>query len=93
MATQQRQAAIYDEGRLALAYQDYHNGQFQTLHAAAIRYDIDPKKLNRRIASIEPRVGSIARNRLLTLYVEQTLVQWILLMDKWGMPPRLQAVR
>ena len=93
MAALQRQDTLYQEGRLDLAYQAYKQGDFQTHTAAAKAYDVPPKKLKRRLAGIQPRLGSIAKNRLLTLTEEETLLQWILSMDRRGMPPRVTTVR
>jgi hypothetical protein len=92
MATQQRQEALFEEGRIDLARHNLQIGRFQTPHASAIAFDVSRKKLKNRIAGIGPRVGSIAKNRLLTPTEEQTLVQWILLMDRRGMPPRLSTI-
>lgn len=82
-----QQEASYEEGRIDLARQAYEQGKFQTPGAAAKSFDVKPKKLKRRIAGIQPRRGSIAKNRLLMPTEEESLVQWILLQDKRGMLP------
>src|SRR5258706_9393106 len=92
MLPPEQQEALYEEGRLDLARQAYKQGQFETSTTAALAYDIRPKKLKRRLDGIQPRRGSRATNRLLTPTENETLVQWILLMDRHGMPPRPQAV-
>jgi hypothetical protein len=74
MATPQQQEALYEEGRLDLARQAYNQGQFQTPHAAALAYNVKPKKLKRRLTGIQPRLGSVAKNRLLTPTEEESLV-------------------
>ena len=88
-----RQAAIQREGRLELALQAYQKGCFSTPTAAAKAYDVTRSTLQRRINGIQARLGSIAKNRLLTPTEESSLVQWILSMDRRGMPPRIMAVR
>ena len=47
----------------------------------------------RRAASTALKRGSVAPNRRLTLAEEESLKQWILLMDRRGMPPRIATVR
>lgn len=93
MATPRQQAAIRQEGRLELAIQAYRQGRFSSYRKAAKAYDIPRNMLQRRLNGTQPRVGSIAKNRLLTTTEEETLVQWILSMDRRGMPPRIEAVR
>ena len=93
MATPRQQLAIQKEGRLELAIQAYNQGRFRSYRAAAKAYDILRSTLQQRINGMEPKLGSIAKNRLLTATEEETLVQWILSMDKRGMPPRIAVVR
>jgi hypothetical protein len=93
MATPQRQAAIQKEGRIELALQAYQQGQFSTPIAAAKAYDVTRSTLQRRINGIPSRLGSISKKRLLTSTEEESLVQWILSMDRRGMPPRIAIVR
>ena len=47
----------------------------------------------RRAAGTILERGSIALNRRLILAEEESLKQWILLMDRRGMPPRIAIVR
>jgi hypothetical protein len=74
MSTPQHSEALFEEDRLELARQDYQLGRYQTPHAAATAFDIKPKKLKRRLNGIGPRLGSIAKNRLLTPTEEESLV-------------------
>jgi hypothetical protein len=74
MVAPPRQEALYQEGRLNLACQAYKQGEFQTPYAAAKAFDVPLKKLQRRLAGIQPRLGSIAKNRLLTPTEEETLL-------------------
>lgn len=93
MATPQQHEKLYKEARVDLAVQAYQTGQFKNPHAAATQYDIDRKTLLRRSSGIPSRRGSTAKNRLLTPNEEESLVKWILAMDKRGMPPRLATIR
>ncbi len=92
MATLQQKQALYKEGRLNLAIQAYKQGQFQSPNAAAIAYDVPQRTFTRRLAGIQPKRGSRAPNRLLTINEEESLVDWILSMDRRGMPPRIATV-
>jgi hypothetical protein len=93
MATPQQQVASYKEGRLDLAMQAYHQGQFKSVKAVASAYDVPRTTLRDRLAGIKPKLGSIAKNRLLIPTEEDTLVQWILSMDQRGMPPTVTTIR
>jgi hypothetical protein len=44
-------------------------------------------------AGTAPKRGSVAPNRRLTLAEEESLKQWILSIDRRGMPPRIATVR
>ena len=92
MATPQQQAALHKEGRLELAIQAYKQGHFQSYRVAAKTYDVDPKTLQRRLAGVQPQLGSIPHNCLLTPTEEESLIQWILSMDWRSMPPRVATI-
>ena len=93
MAAPQQQEALYRQGRVDLAVQAYKQGQFQSLRGAASIYDAPETTVRRRVAGIAPKRGSHALNSLLTAVQEESLKQWILLMDQRGMPPRIATVR
>jgi hypothetical protein len=92
MAPLQQQAALFKEGRIALAEQAYKHGQSPSVLATAIAFDIPRTTLRDCLNGIKPRYDSIAPNRLLSPTEEQTLIQWILLIDRHGMPPRLLTI-
>ena len=92
MAATQQQNMIYQEGRLNLALQAYLHKEFQTLTAAATAYDVPQSTLRCRIEGKESKCDSIAINRLLTPTEEASLLQWILSMDRHGMPLRIATV-
>jgi len=75
------------EGRIALALHVYQKGKFRSVQALAYTYEISYTTLMHRSRGISARSVSLPINRKLTLTEETTLVQWILDMDKRGMPP------
>ena len=93
MATPQQQDALFQEGRLSLAINAYKQGQFQALQPAITIYDVPRTTARHRIAGITLKRGSIASNRRLTPAQEESLKQWILLMDWRGMPLRIAVIR
>ena len=46
-----------------------------------------------RAAGTAPKRGSVTSNRRLTPAEEESLKQWILSMDRRGIPPRIATVR
>ena len=92
MVTPRQRDAVHQEGRLDLALQAYLRNEFRTPTAAAKVYDVPRTTLIRRIKGIQQQRGSIATNRLLTPTEEASLLQWILSMDRRGMPPRIAIV-
>jgi hypothetical protein len=88
-----QQEALFREGRHTLASHDYKQGKFQSINAAAEAFDVPPSTLHTRIHGVKPKRGSIAKNRLLKPTEEEVLEQWILSMDRRGMPPRIATVR
>ena len=67
MSTPQQQEALFREGRLVLAVQAYKQGQFPALLAATRTYDVPRSTAQLRLKGIQPKRGSIALNRRLTL--------------------------
>lgn len=83
----------YKEGRLELALQAFKKHQFKSLRAAALAFDVSQDTLRRRLRGTPAQRGSIASARLLTPTEEQTVLEWILSMDRRGMPPTQASVR
>ena len=81
MATPQQQNPLFQEGRLVLAIKAYKEGQFPSFQSAITTYDIPRTTARRRAAGTASQRGSIAPNRRLTLAQEESLKQWILLID------------
>jgi hypothetical protein len=70
--------ASQTEGRLSLALQAYNNGDFQSLRAAAIAYDVPLRTLERRHQGILPRSETRPKSSKLTVAEEELLLQRIL---------------
>lgn len=75
------------EGRIALALQALKEGRFTSLRAAARSYDIPKSTLTRRYRGTPSRLDYRSTQRKLSSTEETTLIQWILSMDKRGIPP------
>jgi hypothetical protein len=93
MATPDQRAALHKEGRLELAIQAYQRGEIRSYQKASTTYDISRTSMQRRISGIPPQRGSVSTTRLLTPTEEESLVQWILSLDRRSMPPRIAGVR
>jgi hypothetical protein len=93
MATPQSRDSTYQEGRIELAINDFKQGKFRSLRAAALAYDVCPKTTKRRASGIAAKRASRAPNRKLSPTEEETLKLWIISMDERGMPPRIATVR
>jgi hypothetical protein len=78
--------ASQTEGRLSLALQAYNNGDFRSLRAAAIAYDVPPRTLERRHQGILPRSETRPKSSKLTVAEEELLLQRILHQAAQGFP-------
>ena len=81
------------EGRILLAIQAVKLGQFRSLKAAAISYDVPRTTLSNRINGIASRRDSTPNSQKLTPEEELAIVRYILNLDSRGFPPRPQAVQ
>jgi len=81
MATPQQQEALFKEGRIDLAIHAHKQGQFTSFWAATSTYDVPRSTAQLRVKGIKLKRNSIAPNRRLTPVQEESLKQWILLMD------------
>ena len=93
MATPQQQNPQFQEGRLLLSINAYKQGQFPSFWKATSTYDVARTTAQRRVKGIQLKCGSITLNCRLTATQEESLKQWILSMDRRGMPPRVAIVR
>lgn len=60
---------------------------------AAMLYDAPQTTLRRRLRGTQPRSETVSINRKLSAIKEQSLVQWILELDRRGFPPHIIDVR
>jgi hypothetical protein len=78
---------LKSEDRIQLALQAFKNGQFKSIRAAAIAYDIPYRTLTYRINGRKSRADIPANCQKLSNLEEASLKKWILDMDECGLPP------
>jgi hypothetical protein len=78
--------ANQQEARTSLAIQAYKQGQFKPPTAAAKAFDVSKNTVRRRLRGTAAQQGAIAATRLLTPNEEDALMEWILSMDRRGIP-------
>ena len=93
MPRQQRSVQTSREGRLCLAIVSYQSNKKQSLRALAAAYDVPESTLRTRLRGTQPRTEIVSVNRKLSPIEEQSLVQWILELDRRGFPPHIIDVR
>jgi hypothetical protein len=81
------------EGRILLAISDLQNERIPNIGRAAKIYDIPRTTLRDRLKGIQQRSQIRANGHKLTEFEEESLVKWILDLDKRGLPPRPTLVR
>ena len=81
------------EARIQLAVNAFKKGQFKTIKAAALAFDISKSTLGRRIQGTSSRAQKTANCQKLSETEESTLSSWILDMDKRGLPLQLSTIR
>jgi len=75
------------EGRLLLATAAVQNDKNLRIYRAARLYSTPQSTLRDRLAGALPQATSNAKKRKLLPTKEQSLVQWILDLDRRGFPP------
>ncbi|RAR00893.1 plasma membrane calcium-transporting atpase 2 [Stemphylium lycopersici] len=93
MPRQQRSIQTSREGRLSLAIASYRNNPKQSVRALAAAYDVPKSTLQTRLHGVQPRSEILSTRRKLSPIEEQSLVQWILDLDRRGFPPHVIDVR
>ncbi|KAH8632595.1 hypothetical protein IG631_11229 [Alternaria alternata] len=93
MPRQQRSIQTSREGRLSLAIASYRNYPKQSVRALAAAYDVPKSTLQTRLHGVQPRSEILSTRRKLSPIEEQSLVQWILDLDRRGFPPHVIDVR
>ncbi|EED17013.1 pogo transposable element, putative [Talaromyces stipitatus ATCC 10500] len=81
------------EGRILLAISDLKNGKISSVYQAAIIYNIPRTTLYDRLNGIQQRSIIRANGHKLSQFEEESLVKWVLDLDKRGLPPRHSLVR
>jgi hypothetical protein len=81
------------EGKIQLAISDLKNGKIRSIREAARIYTIPRTTLQDRINGIGYKVETRANGHKLSQNDEESLVKWILDLDKRGLPPRPSMVR
>jgi len=93
MPPQPSSQLLQKEGRLSLACAAYQNNPLQSVRALAESYDVPESTLRSRIRGTRS-IHEIRRpDRKLQLSEEQTLVKWILDLNRRGFPPQVIDVR
>ncbi|EED14100.1 pogo transposable element, putative [Talaromyces stipitatus ATCC 10500] len=81
------------ERQILLAISDLQNGRIQRVAQAARIYEIPRTTLQDRLNGIQQRSLVRANSHKLTQYEEESLVKWVLDLDRRGLPPRHSLVR
>jgi hypothetical protein len=71
----------------------YQNNPRQSIRALARAYDVPESTLRTRLRDTKPRSETASVNRKLSASEEQSLVQWILDLDRRGFLPQVIDVR
>lgn len=88
-----RQKLANQEGKILLAISDLKNGKIRTVREAVRIYNVSRTTLQRRLAGIEYRAEKRANSHKMTQYEEESLLKWVLDLDKRGLPPRPSLVQ
>ncbi|RAR04965.1 plasma membrane calcium-transporting atpase 2 [Stemphylium lycopersici] len=78
--------------RTKLAFNTLFGG-LPAVRALAAAYDVPESTLRTRLRGTQPRSETVSVNRKLLAVEEQSLVQWILDLDRRGFPPQVIDVR
>ena len=84
---------IEQEGRILLAISDFQNGKIPNIAQAARIYNIPRTTLRNRLHGIEQRSLVRANGHKLTQYEEESLIKWVLDLDRRALPPRHSLIR
>ena len=93
MPRQQRSLSPQRQGRISLASQSIQKQQIKSQRKAARLFNISRSTLYDRLQGSQPQALANAKKRKLSPTEEQSLVQWILDLDRRGFPPHIIDVR
>jgi hypothetical protein len=91
--SQSAQKRIEQEGRILLAIEARKNGVKCSLRQLARDFDVPDRTLRRRLEGVKSREETRANSYKLTILEEQTLYNWIVLLDIRGAAPRPNTIR
>ena len=76
-----------DEGKIELAISDLKNGRIRSIREAARIYTVARTTLQDRMKGVPYRQIIRANGHILTQSEEDSLVKWVLDLDRRGLPP------
>jgi hypothetical protein len=85
--------SIEQEGRILLAISNLKNGEISSIREAARVFQVPRSTLCDRYHGIQMKAEKRATGLKLSTNEEESLVRWILDLDKRGLPPRPSLVR
>ena len=88
-----RQKSLEQEGRILLAISSIQKKEISNIREAACPYNVPRTTLQRRLNGDTFRIEQRANNHKMNQNEEESLVQWILSMDRRGAAPRPAHVR
>jgi hypothetical protein len=93
MVPPQRPRSLSREGRIDLAIRSLRSNPSQSIRSLAAAFRVPRSTLQTRLQGTSPRHETTSVNLNLSPTEEQSLVQWILHLDRRGFPPQIIDVR
>ena len=93
MTPRKQPLQLSKEGRISLAIASFQNNPYQAKRTLAAAFDVPESTLRTRLRGILPRHETTPVNVKMRPIEEQSLVQWILDLDRRGFPPQIIDVR
>ena len=81
------------EGRIGFAIASYRSNPLQSYRTLAKLFSVPRSTLQTRLQGVLPKNATTPVNRKLRPVEEQSLVEWILDLDRCGFPPHIIDVR
>ena len=93
MTTQRKLQLLQIQGRIDLAIASFQSNPSQSHRRLAKLYNVPRSTLEARLQGVPARSATTPVNRKLSSVEEESLVQWILDLDRRGFPPHIIDVR